>query len=248
MLNRAAAPTRPPTILVVEDDERIAEPLLFSLMAEGYDTAHAPDGAQGLELARSKQPDLVLLDVMLPDMDGFSVCRSIRAESGVPIIMMTARSMERDRVLGLDAGADDYVVKPFSYRELLARVRAALRRREIDRGEGTGATDQIVIDDIRLDHTARLVWRGGRPVSLTTREFNLLRALMQRAGEAVHRQVLLDLAWGEGWIGDPRTLDVHVRWLREKLEDDPSAPRYLQTVRGFGYRFASPSLHAPESA
>jgi DNA-binding response OmpR family regulator len=224
----------------VEDDEVIAEPLVFGLQREGYRVIHATDGLQGLALARRQRPDIVLLDVMLPGLDGFGVCRALRSESAVRIIMLTARGQELDRVMGLEIGADDYVVKPFSFRELIARLRAALRRRQLDRGEASVVEDRLVVGEIDLDRAARLVWRAGRPVSLTHREFDLLALLMQHPGRALPRQELLDRVWGEGWIGDPRTLDVHVRWLREKLEDDPSVPRHILTVRGYGYRLVDP--------
>jgi DNA-binding response OmpR family regulator len=236
----------PIRILLVEDDEKIAEPLIFGLEKEGCQVLHAVDGPRGLELARGGQPDVILLDVMLPGIDGFRLCRILRQESAVPIIMLTARGQELDRVMGLEIGADDYVVKPFSFRELLARVRAALRRRELDRGERPVAAERVTVGCIALDRAARLVWRGDHQVELTPREFNLLAVLMERRGQAVSRSELFDRVWGEGWIGDPRTLDVHVRWLREKLEDDPSAPRYLQTVRGYGYRFVDPGA-APDA-
>jgi len=234
-------PPNPPPIqlLLVEDDESIAEPLRFGLETEGFQVRHATNGVDGLELARTLKPDLVLLDVMLPGMDGFSVVRTLRAESSVPVLMLTARGQELDRVMGLDLGADDYLVKPFSFRELVARVRALLRRRELDRGTGSAPADRLVFGDLALDKTARRVSCAGKPVDLTAREFELLTALMERIGHAQARQELLDRVWGVEWIGDPRTLDVHIRWLREKIEDDPSAPRYIETVRGFGYRFGA---------
>jgi DNA-binding response OmpR family regulator len=241
MIDRDNRATR---ILLVEDDEEIAEPLLFGLRAEGFEVQHATDGRRGLELARGGWPDLVLLDVMLPGLDGFAVCRTLRAESAVPILMLTARGQELDRVMGLELGADDYVVKPFSFRELLARVRATLRRRRLDRGDAPTPADRLVVGELVLDRAARLAWRAGEPLELTQREFNLLALLMEQAGRAVPRQELLDRIWGEDWVGDTRTLDVHVRWLREKLEADPSAPRYLQTVRGYGYRFVDPDAPA----
>ncbi len=239
-------PSHPTRILLVEDDEEIAEPLVFGLRKEGCEVLHAADGTQGLALARGGQPDLVLLDVMLPGIDGFRLCRLLREESAVPVIMLTARGQELDRVMGLELGADDYVVKPFSFRELMARVRATLRRRELDRGTAPLVAERVVVGGIALDRAARLAWRDGHPVELTPREFDLLAALMERCGQAVPRAELFDRVWGDGWIGDPRTLDVHVRWLREKLEADPSAPRYLQTVRGYGYRFVDPG--APTDA
>jgi len=203
---------------------------------------HAADGQEGLHLARTRSPAVILLDVMLPGVDGFTVCRTLRRESAVPILMLTARGQEMERVMGLELGADDYIVKPFSFRELLARVRAILRRRQLDQGEAPSPADRLTIGEIVLDRTARQVWRAGRPLELTQREFDLLRVLMEHAGQALHRHDLLDRVWGEDWIGDPRTLDVHIRWLREKIEDDPSAPRYIQTVRGYGYRFGDPAV------
>lgn len=229
----------PVRLLLVEDDESIAEPLRFGLESEGFSVIHATGGIQGLDYARAHKPDLILLDVMLPGMDGFSVVRTLRAESAVPVLMLTARGQELDRVMGLELGADDYLVKPFSFRELVARVRALLRRRDMDRGNPGAPRDRLVSGELVLDKTARRVTRGENPVELTTREFDLLTALMERAGQAQARQELLDRVWGAEWIGDPRTLDVHIRWLREKIEDDSSAPRYIETVRGFGYRFAA---------
>ena len=237
----------PATVLLVEDDESIAEPLVFGLRAEGFRVLHATDGAAGLEAARRERPDVVLLDVMLPRLDGFVLCRTLRQESAVPILMLTARGQELDRVMGLELGADDYVVKPFSFRELLARVRAALRRRALDRGEVSAAGERVVVGELALDRTARRVWRAGRVVELRQREFDLLAALMEHPGKALPRRELLDRVWGEGWVGDPRTLDVHIRWLREKLEDDPSSPRYIHTVRGFGYRLGEPDVPPPHA-
>jgi len=171
-------------------------------------------------------------------MDGFQVLRKIREESHTPVLMLTAREQEMDRVMGLESGADDYIVKPFSFRELLARVRANLRRAQLNYPERT-APHPITIGPIMLDEAAHIVRRNGTPLDLTEKEFALLTALMQRAGQAVHRHQLLDMVWGEDWIGNPRTLDVHIRWLREKLEENPSQPRLIQTIRGFGYRFVS---------
>ncbi len=232
--------SKPQTILLVEDDEQIAEPLVFGLQSEGFQVLHARDGMEGLQQARTAAPDLVLLDVMLPRMDGFTVCKTLRKESSVPVLMLTARGQELDRVMGLELGADDYIVKPFSFRELLARVRAMLRRRELDRGTAPAPGERLTLGQLVLDRTARQVWRAGQPVELTQREFDLLRVLLEHGGEALQRQKLIDQVWGVEWVGDTRTLDVHIRWLREKLEDDPSAPRYLQTVRGYGYRLVNP--------
>jgi DNA-binding response OmpR family regulator len=230
----------PTTILLIEDDLAIAEPLVFGLQNEGLRVLHALNGADGLALARADKPDAILLDVMLPDLDGFQICKTIRAESAAPILMLTARGQEMDRVMGLELGADDYIVKPFSFRELMARIRSILRRRELDRSE-TAAKDRVSVGEIILDRTARQVWRRNQPVELSPREFDLLAALIDHIGQALSRRELLDLVWGEDWIGSPRTLDVHIRWLREKIEDDPTAPRYIETARGFGYRFVDPS-------
>ncbi len=236
---------KPITVLLIEDDESIAEPLTFGLRQEGYDVLYAQDGLQGLALARSSQPDLVLLDVMLPGMDGFTLCRTLRRESAMPIMMLTARHQEMERVMGLELGADDYVVKPFSFRELLARVRAVLRRRQLDQGqlspsEYVPSVDRLAIGEIVVDRTAREAWRSTQLLRLTQREFDLLCMLMEHVGEALTRQQLLNEVWGEGWVGDPRTVDVHIRWLREKIEDDASAAQYIQTIRGYGYRFVEP--------
>jgi DNA-binding response OmpR family regulator len=225
----------PATLVLIEDDESIAEPLIFGLTSEGLRVLHSPSGADGLALVRAENPDIVLLDVMLPDMDGFSVCRAIRSDYATPILMLTARGQEMDRVMGLELGADDYIVKPFSFRELLARIRAVLRRRELDRG--ATPSDRVSVGDLILDRTARQVWRDGKLVELSPREFDLLAALMEHLGQALSRQDLLDLVWGENWIGGPRTLDVHIRWLREKIEGEL---HYIETVRGHGYRFVDP--------
>lgn len=232
----------------MEDDERIAEPLVFGLRAEGFTVVSAADGNDALRLARAERPDLVLLDIMIPGIDGFAVCRTLRKESSVPVIMLTARGEELDRVMGLELGADDYIVKPFSFRELLARVRAILRRRALDRGEAATKEDRFVADGLTIDRVARQVWVNGQEIELRQREFDLLRMLTDHAGTALPRQQLLDGVWGASWIGDPHTLDVHIRWLREKIEENPSAPRHIQTVRGFGYRFAvssAPKTDAP---
>lgn len=237
-----------PTILLIEDDEGIAEPLVFGLQSEGMNVLHAPNGTQGLALARHKQPDAILLDVMLPDMDGFAICRALRRESATPILMLTARGQEMDRVMGLELGADDYIVKPFSFRELLARVRAVLRRRDLDRGQAPRTADRLTVGDLVLDRTARQMWRRGELIELSPREFDLMVVLMDNLGQALSRQDLLDRVWGEEWIGNPRTLDVHIRWLREKIEDDAAAPMYIETVRGHGYRFADPSARGAPDA
>jgi len=242
------AMSNPPTILLIEDDEGIAEPLVFGLQSEEMHVLRAATGADGLTLARNEHPDVILLDVMLPDMDGFSICKTLRRESAVPIVMLTARGQEMDRVMGLELGADDYIVKPFSFRELLARVRAILRRLELDLKTPTRTSDRITVGDIVLDRTARQLFRRHELVELSPREFELIVVLIDRIGQALSRQELLDLAWGEEWVGNPRTLDVHIRWLREKIEDNSAAPQYIETVRGHGYRFVDPTTRGSGNA
>jgi DNA-binding response OmpR family regulator len=224
-----------PRILVVEDEPAISEPLAESLAREGFDPTVAPTVADA-ELAFSeREPDLVLLDMMLPDGDGRDLCRELRRRSDVPIVMLTARGEEIDRVVGLELGADDYVVKPFSARELAARIRAILRR-----GRSASNRDVLEVGPISLDASSRTVTKGGQPVEMAAREFDLLRLLMSRAGEVVRREEIMDLVWDEHWFGSTKTLDVHVSWLRKKLEDDPAAPVYITTSRGVGFRFAAP--------
>ncbi|MBA3944215.1 MAG: response regulator transcription factor [Herpetosiphonaceae bacterium] len=227
-----------PTILLVEDEAVLGETLRYNLEREGHTVLHATDGVQGLELARSSQPDLVILDVMLPRLDGFSVCRILRTESAVPILMLTARQDEVDRIAGLELGADDYVIKPFSLGELLARVRAILRRGQRD----TAGLQRELLQsgELKVDTGSRRMWRGNQEVVLSAKEFDLLACLMRHRGMALSRDLLLERVWGYEFIGDSRTVDVHVRWLREKIERDPSQPEYVTTVRGIGYRFQSP--------
>ncbi len=226
-------------ILMIEDDPLIIEPVLEALHHAGHTVITARDGKRGLELALSRQPHLVLLDIMLPGMDGWEVCKAIRTQSTVPILMVTALNDDVDRILGLELGADDYLTKPFNTRELLARVRATLRRVEFEhRDEKPPAV--LLIGDVRLDLEARRAFKGTLELTLRYKEFELLSLLMSRAGEAVSRADLFDEVWGIEWLGDTRTLDVHIRWLREKLEADPSHPVYVQTVRGVGYRFIAP--------
>ncbi|HEX6231378.1 MAG TPA: response regulator transcription factor [Actinomycetota bacterium] len=224
-----------PRILMVEDERAISEPLAESLEREGFD----PEVAATLEAARDayhrQPPDLVLLDVMLPDGDGRDLAREIRKSSDVPIIMLTARGEEIDRVLGLELGADDYVVKPFSARELTARIRAIMRR-----GRLTERRGPIEIGDIRLDPASRVVTKAGNPIELAAREFDLLHMLMANAGQVLRREQIMDEVWDPHWFGPTKTLDVHVSWLRKKIEDDPSNPRYITTMRGVGFRFLAP--------
>jgi DNA-binding response OmpR family regulator len=229
------------TILIIEDDEMIVGSVRYGLEREGYRVLAAANGEEGLAVARAANPDLVLLDVLMPVMDGLQCCRTLRAESPTPIIMLTARGEELDKVLGLELGADDYVVKPFSMRELVARIRAQLRRADMQAAApANGEKLTLRVGAIALDQERHQVTKAGQPVDLRPKEYDLLTVLLTHAGHAFERGELLDAVWGVGWFGDPRTLDVHVRWLRQKLEDDPSNPRYLLTVRGLGYRFARP--------
>lgn len=227
-------------VLVVEDDSSILETVAFNLERDGHEVFRAVDGVAGLELARSEAPDLVILDVMLPRMSGLDVCRVLRAEQPVPILMLTARDQEADKVQGLDLGADDYITKPFSMRELRARVTSALRRDRLSRD--SGVTDQAEDDrveggGITLDVTSHEVTVRGEPVSLRPREFSLLEFLMRHPGQALTREMILESVWGYSYVGETRTVDVHMRWLREKLELDAANPEHLQTVRSVGYKF-----------
>jgi DNA-binding response OmpR family regulator len=224
-------------ILLVEDEESITVPLSEALRREGFEPQVAGTAAAALELAKSTDPDLVLLDVMLPDGSGFDVCRELRARSRVPIIMLTARGDEADRVAGLEAGADDYVVKPFSAREVAARIRAVLRRSSPE-PESTGAPMQI--GDVTLDPASHEAAVDGRALDLSRKEFDVLRLLMENAGTVVKRERLLEEVWETNWFGSTKTLDVHVSALRRKLGDDTTDPKYIHTVRGVGFRFAAP--------
>ena len=225
------------TILLVEDEESITTPLVAALEREGFDTAVSATAGESIEAAERLKPDLVLLDVMLPDGSGFDVCRELRSRSRVPIIMLTARGEEADRVAGLELGADDYVVKPFSARELVARIRAVLRRTaEAGERRPEGVTE---VGDVRLDPARRTVAFRGEELELSRKEFDLLRLLIENAGSVVTRERLIDEVWDTNWFGSTKTLDVHVSGLRKKLGDDSGAPRYIHTVRGVGFRFAS---------
>jgi two-component system, OmpR family, response regulator RegX3 len=229
--------TRPRrTILLVEDEISITEPLAEALRSEGFETRVAGTVAEALELARTA-PDLVLLDVMLPDGSGFDVCRELRQSSRVPIIMLTARGEEADRVVGLELGADDYVVKPFSAREVIARIRAVLRRANVPEPVDDGP---VAIGEVRLDPARREATHRGKALELSRKEFDLLELLMRNAGSVVSRERLISEVWDTNWFGSTKTLDVHVSGIRRKLGDDPSQPRYLHTVRGVGFRFAAP--------
>lgn len=225
-------------ILLVDDEQLITDSLSYSLKREGFDVAIAGDGNSAIKAVEELNPDLVVLDLMLPDISGFEVCRRLRTFTTTPVIMLTARGEEIDRVLGLEVGADDYLAKPFSFRELLARLQAMLRRVQLDRQ--TVQPQPISTRQLSLDPVARRVWKGEQELQLSAREFDLLSVLMRNAGRAMSRDELIKQVWGDDWVGDPRTLDVHVRWLRLKIEDDPASPEFIQTVRGYGYRFAGP--------
>jgi DNA-binding response OmpR family regulator len=226
-----------PTLVLIEDDRLIVEPVVRALEKLGYTVLTAYDGVSGLKTALTNPCDLVILDIMLPGMDGWEVCKAIREKSVVPILMLTALSDEVDRILGLELGADDYVTKPFSTRELVARVKALLRRVEFDLSKMTQKDHVIVMNDIRIDMDSRRIFKGDIELQLRFKEFELLSLLIANVGEVVNRAEIFDKVWGTDWLGDMRTLDVHIRWLREKIEDDPGNPRYIQTVRGVGYRF-----------
>lgn len=228
------------TVLIVEDEENLLEALRYNLEKEGYSVLAATDGREGLEIAREAKPDLLILDIMLPRLDGFEVCRILRRETNIPILMLTAKGDEVDRVVGLELGADDYVTKPFSMRELLARVRAMLRRSNIasDTAPNRGA-ELLRAGDIEVDLASHTVRLGGAAIDLRPREFDLLALLVANKGRAFTREQILERLWGRDYIGDNRTVDVHVRWLREKMEADPSNPKRITTIRGVGYRFES---------
>ncbi|GAB4265095.1 MAG: response regulator transcription factor [Candidatus Promineifilaceae bacterium] len=237
-------------ILAVEDDNTLLEMLKYNLERQGYEVVTAVNGRQALELARQHSPNLVLLDVMLPGMDGFEVCRILRKETIVPILMLTARTEEIDKVVGLEMGADDYLTKPFSMRELLARVKALLRRVELVREEvtanmdATAATEEAIstgntltFDNLVIDQNRREVRLNNEAIRLKPKEFELLTFLARHQGIALSRDLILERVWGWSYDGNSRTVDVHVRWLREKIEPDPQNPRRIVTVRGIGYRF-----------
>ncbi|MDA8064359.1 MAG: response regulator transcription factor [Thermaerobacter sp.] len=220
-------------ILLVDDEPPILELVSYNLRREGYEVRTARDGAGALEAFRRERPDLVILDLMLPGQDGYQVCRALREEGDVPILMLTARKEEEDRIRGLDLGADDYVTKPFSPRELAARVRAILRRSAGKAPEG----GRLRCGDLALDLERRTVEVAGRSVNLTFTEFELLALLARSPGRVYTRELLLEKIWGYDYFGDIRTVDVHIRHLREKIEADPALPTFIETVRGVGYRF-----------
>ena len=225
-------------MLVVEDEESYVEALRAGLSREGFSVRIARDGAEAMTMFEAARPDLVLLDVMLPKMSGLEVCRRIRAQANVPIIMVTARDAEIDTVVGLEVGADDYVTKPYRIRELVARMRAVLRR---SAGPEPGAVEgALAVGDVALDPERHEVTLRGELVRLPLREFEVLELLMLNAGRVVTRDTLIDRVWGGDYVGDTKTLDVHIKRLRGKLEDDPAAPARITTIRGLGYRFEAP--------
>ncbi len=223
-------------ILIVEDEKNIVDILVFNLNREGYDTLEAYDGKTGLQLAREQDPDLILLDLMLPKMNGFDVCRAIRASGlSTPILMLTAREEESDKVLGLELGADDYITKPFSVRELLARVKANIRRSDMQ--ESSSSTeDKVALGRIYLDPELMVVFKDGKALDLTQREYEMIKLMAAAPGKVFSRESLMESVWNyEGYVGDVRAVDVAVRRLREKLEDNPAEPKFLVTRRGLGY-------------
>jgi DNA-binding response OmpR family regulator len=228
-------------VLVVDDEVTLVETIRYNLKREGYEVVTALDGQQALDVARREQPDLVVLDLMLPKLGGFEVCRALRRESSVPILMLTARDEEVDRVVGLELGADDYLTKPFSMRELVARVKAMLRRVQMVRAEVVARREEPVAafsaGDLEVDVRGHHVYLRGVELVLKPKEFDLLAFLVRNRGQVFGRETLLERVWGYEYVGDTRTVDVHVRGLREKVEDDPGAPTRIETVRGVGYRF-----------
>lgn len=235
-------------ILVIEDDNTLSEMIQYNLQRQGYDVLLAGDGRIGVQLAREHNPDLIVLDVMLPGIDGFEVCRILRKELSVPILMLTARTEEIDKIVGLEMGADDYITKPFSIRELLARVKAHLRRTELIREDVAAESSSSAIttpqeslilnfENLTIDQNRREVFLDGQTLKLKPKEFELLLFLARHQGIAVSRNLILERVWDWSYDGNSRTVDVHVRWLREKIEPDPNEPRRIITVRGIGYRF-----------
>jgi len=228
-------------VLIVEDDRTLLDVLKYNLTKEGHDVITASDGVEALDAARDKKPDLIVLDIMLPKLDGFEVCRILRTEMTAPILMLTARAEETDKVVGLELGADDYMTKPFSMREFLARIRAMLRRTEMMKAAASSVKDLIPalikVGEIEIDLARHRVSRGSTLIDLSPKEFDLLAFLVKNKEQVFSRDQLLEKIWGYDYAGDTRTVDVHIRWLRQKIESDPANPRHLLTVRGIGYKF-----------
>jgi two-component system response regulator RegX3 len=231
-----SVPSRP-KVLFVEDESSISGPFSKALAREGFEPVVAATAARALELADQIEPDIVLLDLTLPDGDGRDVCRALRMRSNVPIVMLTARGTETDRIVGLELGADDYIVKPFSGAEVIARIRAVLRR--ANSGERAAPPEPVTIGGLHLEPGARRARLDGEELQLSRKEFDLLAELVSHAGHVVTREDLMSRVWDENWFGSTKTLDVHIRWLRQKLGDAPDAPRYVHTVRGVGFRFTA---------
>lgn len=223
-------------ILIVEDDANLLATLKYNLQKDGYNVVTAIDGTEAVETARKLKPDLVILDVMLPVMNGFEVCRILRKEMTVPILMLTAKAEETDKIVGLEIGADDYMTKPFSMRELLARVRAMLRRTRMTLPASTVDDTPLRVKDLEIDHARHRASLGETILDLTPKEFDLLAFLARNKGFVFNREQLLEKVWGYDYAGDTRTVDVHIRWLRQKIETNPQKPEYLITVRGTGYK------------
>lgn len=224
-------------VLIIEDEEVLVKNLADKLQSEGFSVVTAMDGETGLDRVRSEKPDLIVLDIMLPGLDGLSICRMVRhdaATAHIPIIMLTARGTEVDKIVGLESGADDYVVKPFGLGEFLARVRAVMRRAP---GRTLAQQDELISNDLRLNLTGRRVFKSNEEIKLSNKEFDLLSELMRNRSAVLSRDLILTKVWGYDYFVDKRTVDVHIRWLREKIEDDPSSPKRIVTVRGVGYRF-----------
>lgn len=228
-------------VLIVEDDKTLLEVLRYNLVKEGYSVITAVDGSQAVQVARIERPDLIILDLMLPQMNGLEVCRNVRTDMIVPIIMLTAKAEEIDKIVGLEVGADDYMTKPFSLRELLARVRAMLRRTDMvkqESGKSEIVETQIIHSgEIEIDLSRHSVQKKGVQIELNPKEFDLLVFLIRNRGQVFGRETLLEKVWGYDFAGDTRTVDVHIRWLRKKIEDNPELPCLLVTIRGVGYKF-----------
>jgi two-component system, OmpR family, response regulator len=228
-------------VMIVEDDQNLQRVIEYNLKKEGYAVATAADGVQAVETARGEKPDFIILDIMLPGMSGYEVCRILRQSMTTPILMLTARGEETDKVVGLDMGADDYMTKPFSMRELLARVRAGLRRIEMVKGEVqtniSSGPQTLQAGEFLIDLSRHSATKAGVPLDLNPKEFDLIVFLMRNPGQVFNRDTLLEKVWGYDYAGDTRTVDVHMRWLRQKIETDPDSPKHLLTVRGVGYKF-----------
>ncbi len=240
-----------PTVLLVEDEDSFVEALTVGLNREGFRVVVANDGAAALQQFEQVRPDVILLDLMLPRVSGIDVCREIRKTSSVPIIMVTAKSAEIDMVVGLEVGADDYITKPYRIRELVARVRALMRRSAMDASGASGngpqaadpssATRSLVIGDVALDSDEHLVTVSGQPVSMPLKEFELLHLLLSNVGRVLPRELLIDRVWGVDYVGDTKTLDVHIKRIRAKIEPDPAKPERIVTIRGLGYKYERPA-------